>query len=63
MYVYTCYVCMYYVYVRIYLFIYYVFSKKIKHIVQNHFDSKLWLSIFDEFESRDNTDLLFFFCH
>jgi hypothetical protein len=52
--------------VYMYLFIYYVFHKKIQHIVQNNCDSKLWLScnrlvgILDAFMSRDNTDLSLF---
>ena len=50
----------------IYLFIYYIFPKKIQHIVQNNCDWKLWLScnrlvgMLDAFMSRDNTDLSFF---
>ena len=63
---YVCkYVCMC-MYVCIYFFIHYVFPKKLKHIVQNNCDSKLWLSfirlvgILDGFMSRDNIDLSFF---
>jgi hypothetical protein len=58
---YVC-VCMYACICK-YVCMYYVFPKKIKHIVQNHCDSKLWLScnrligVLDGFMSHDNTDL------